>query len=58
MLSETAGHGFPKSWTLGVGEAQSHRIILVQINLIPTKPVEGQKTGTSGLRKKVLHSTV
>lgn len=25
----------------------------LQINAIPTKPVEGQKTGTSGLRKKV-----
>ncbi|TKV93753.1 hypothetical protein SEVIR_9G246550v4 [Setaria viridis] len=25
----------------------------LKINLIPTKPVEGQKTGTSGLRKKV-----
>lgn len=25
-----------------------------QINSIPTKPIEGQKTGTSGLRKKVL----
>lgn len=26
----------------------------LQISTIPTKPVEGQKTGTSGLRKKVL----
>lgn len=26
---------------------------IVQINSIPTKPIEGQKTGTSGLRKKV-----
>lgn len=26
---------------------------LFQINLVPTKPIEGQKTGTSGLRKKV-----
>lgn len=25
----------------------------VKINSIPTKPIEGQKTGTSGLRKKV-----
>ncbi|TKY51235.1 Phosphoglucomutase [Spatholobus suberectus] len=25
----------------------------IKINLIPTKPIEGQKTGTSGLRKKV-----
>lgn len=24
-----------------------------QINSVPTKPIEGQKTGTSGLRKKV-----
>ncbi|TQD81682.1 hypothetical protein C1H46_032778 [Malus baccata] len=25
----------------------------IKINLVPTKPIEGQKTGTSGLRKKV-----
>ncbi|ONI25183.1 hypothetical protein PRUPE_2G286900 [Prunus persica] len=25
----------------------------IEINLVPTKPIEGQKTGTSGLRKKV-----
>jgi phosphoglucomutase len=25
----------------------------LKINSIPTKPIEGQKTGTSGLRKKV-----
>lgn len=26
---------------------------MFQINSVPTKPIEGQKTGTSGLRKKV-----
>lgn len=25
----------------------------IKINSVPTKPIEGQKTGTSGLRKKV-----
>lgn len=25
----------------------------IKVNSIPTKPIEGQKTGTSGLRKKV-----
>uniref|UniRef100_A0A0A9EGA3 Uncharacterized protein n=1 Tax=Arundo donax TaxID=35708 RepID=A0A0A9EGA3_ARUDO len=30
----------------------------LKINSIPTKPVEGQKTGTSGLRKKVHHFSV
>ena len=24
----------------------------IQVKTIPTKPIEGQKTGTSGLRKK------
>jgi hypothetical protein len=27
--------------------------LFLKINSIPTKPIEGQKTGTSGLRKKV-----
>lgn len=27
-----------------------------QIKSVPTKPIEGQKTGTSGLRKKVFFS--
>lgn len=27
--------------------------IFFQIKSVPTKPIEGQKTGTSGLRKKV-----
>lgn len=28
-------------------------IDLFQIKTVPTQPIEGQKTGTSGLRKKV-----
>jgi phosphoglucomutase len=28
-------------------------LFFLKINSIPTKPIEGQKTGTSGLRKKV-----
>jgi hypothetical protein len=28
--------------------------VFLQINSVPTKPIEGQKTGTSGLRKKVI----
>lgn len=28
------------------------RVLALQIKSVPTKPVEGQKTGTSGLRKK------
>ena len=35
-----------------------HFLFVVQINSIPTKPIEGQKTGTSGLRKKVSDCSV
>ncbi|OMO97966.1 Alpha-D-phosphohexomutase superfamily [Corchorus olitorius] len=30
----------------------------MSINSVPTKPIEGQKTGTSGLRKKALFSSL
>ena len=29
------------------------RCVMLQVTLVPTSPIDGQKTGTSGLRKKV-----
>ncbi|KAK6117558.1 hypothetical protein DH2020_048686 [Rehmannia glutinosa] len=31
---------------------------LIQIKIVPTQPIEGQKTGTSGLRKKALFDSL
>ncbi|XP_020413099.1 phosphoglucomutase, chloroplastic isoform X2 [Prunus persica] len=36
-----------------INRASRSLSLLYIINLVPTKPIEGQKTGTSGLRKKV-----
>ena len=33
-------------------DVTGHRVML-QVTLVPTSPIDGQKTGTSGLRKKV-----
>ncbi|CAK9161017.1 unnamed protein product [Ilex paraguariensis] len=45
-LSVVASSTSPSSTT--VAESQG-----LKVNSVPTKPIEGQKTGTSGLRKKV-----
>ncbi|XP_060203483.1 phosphoglucomutase, chloroplastic isoform X2 [Lycium barbarum] len=44
----TASSSSSSSPSTTVGQSQG-----LKINSIPTKPIEGQKTGTSGLRKKV-----
>ncbi|KAK4350795.1 hypothetical protein RND71_030108 [Anisodus tanguticus] len=44
----TASSSSPSSPSTTVAESQG-----LKINSVPTKPIEGQKTGTSGLRKKV-----
>ncbi|KAK8569490.1 hypothetical protein V6N13_046541 [Hibiscus sabdariffa] len=60
-------HGFPlknnsfsvshsRSFTIEASSSSSTNIVEpegIKITSVPTKPIEGQKTGTSGLRKKV-----
>ncbi|KAL4348835.1 hypothetical protein GQ457_17G025730 [Hibiscus cannabinus] len=60
-------HGFPlknnsfsvshsRSFTIKASSSSSTAIVEpegIKITSVPTKPIEGQKTGTSGLRKKV-----
>ncbi|GMI99563.1 ARABIDOPSIS THALIANA PHOSPHOGLUCOMUTASE, STARCH-FREE 1, phosphoglucomutase [Hibiscus trionum] len=67
-LSHLYTHGFPlknssfsvahsRSFSIKASSSSSSTTIVepegIKITSVPTKPIEGQKTGTSGLRKKV-----
>ena len=44
--------GFPCTVKLLCDTSSNTRLQAVAVKSVPTKPIEGQKTGTSGLRKK------
>lgn len=46
-------HSLSLSLACSLSNSSEFDYNVLQINTVPTKPIEGQKTGTSGLRKKV-----
>lgn len=46
-------YSLKSKWGAGVLHNLIDWFISFQIKSVPTQPIEGQKTGTSGLRKKV-----